>query len=80
MFLDGIVALIILVPIFTPLIANYGIDSIHFGVFICVTLTLGLLTPPIGLGLYIASSLGKVRLKSLVKALVSFLVVAFIVF
>lgn len=79
MFLDGIAALIILVPIFTPLIANYGIDPIHFGVIISVNLTLGLLTPPIGSGLYIASSLGEVRLESLVKSLVPFLVVAFIV-
>lgn len=79
MFLDGIAALIILVPIFTPLISNYGIDPIHFGVIISINLTLGLLTPPIGTGLYIASSLGEVRLESLVKALMPFLVVAFIV-
>lgn len=78
MFMDGIAALIILVPIFTPLIANYGIDPIHFGVIICINLTIGLLTPPIGAGLYIASSLGEVRLERLVRALTPFLIVSFI--
>lgn len=78
MFMDGIAALIILVPIFAPLIANYGIDPIHFGVIICINLTIGLLTPPIGAGIYIASSLGNVRLEHLVKALVPFLIVSFV--
>lgn len=73
MFMDGIAALIILVPIFIPIIANYGIDPIHFGVIICINLTIGLLTPPVGTGLYIASSLGKVKLESLTKSIWPFL-------
>lgn len=78
MFMDGIAALIILVPIFAPLIANYGIDPVHFGVIICINLTIGLLTPPIGAGIYIASSLGNVRLENLIRALVPFLIVSFV--
>ncbi|MBM7714298.1 tripartite ATP-independent transporter DctM subunit [Bacillus thermophilus] len=78
MFMDGIAALIILVPIFSPLIANYGIDPVHFGVIICINLTLGLLTPPVGAGLYIASSLGQVKLESLIKAIWPFLIASFI--
>lgn len=79
MFLDGIAAMIILVPIFAPLIANYGIHPVHFGVIISVNLTIGLLTPPIGSGLYIASSLANVKLENLVRALVPFLIIAIIV-
>lgn len=78
MFMDGIAALIILVPIFTPIIANYGIDPIHFGVIICINLTIGLLTPPVGAGLYLASSLGNVKLEALTKAILPFLVVSII--
>ncbi|MBM4761878.1 TRAP transporter large permease [Bacillus sp. B15-48] len=78
MFMDGIAALIILVPIFTPIIANYGIDPVHFGVIICINLTIGLLTPPVGTGLYIASSLGNVRLETLSKAILPFLAVSFV--
>ncbi|AZV44802.1 TRAP C4-dicarboxylate transport system permease DctM [Peribacillus asahii] len=74
MFMDGIAALIILVPIFTPIIATYGIDPIHFGVIICINLAIGVLTPPVGAGLYIASSLGKVKLEALIKAIWPFLI------
>lgn len=79
MFMDGIAALIILVPIFAPLLLNYGIDPIHFGVIICINLTIGILTPPVGSGLYIASSLSDVSLGSLIKALWPFLFVSFAV-
>jgi tripartite ATP-independent transporter DctM subunit len=78
MVLDGIAALIILVPIFTPLLAQFGIDPIHFGVIICINLTIGLLTPPVGAGLYIASSLGQVKLEVLTKAIWPFLIAAFL--
>ncbi len=58
MILDGIAALIILVPILLPIAqGTYGIDPVHFGIMTCLTLTLGLLTPPVGAGLYIASAL-----------------------
>ncbi len=78
MFMDGIAALIILVPIFTPIIATYGIDPVHFGVIICINLTIGLLTPPVGAGLYIASSLGNVKLELLIKAIWPFLIASLI--
>jgi tripartite ATP-independent transporter DctM subunit len=78
MVLDGIAALIILVPIFIPIISQFGIDPIHFGVIICINLTIGLLTPPVGAGLYIASSLGQVKLEALTKAIVPFLVASFL--
>ncbi len=78
MLLDGIAALIILVPIFIPIIANYGIDPIHFGVVICINLTIGLLTPPVGTGLYIASTLANIRMESLTRAMLPFLSAAVI--
>ena len=57
--LDGIAALIILVPVMMPLLATYQIDPVHFGVIICINLTIGLLTPPVGTGLFIVSSIAK---------------------
>lgn len=78
MVMDGIAALIILVPIFMPVIANFGIDPVHFGVIMCFNLTLGLLTPPVGNGLYIASSLGEVKMEHLVRSILPFLFVAII--
>ncbi|WP_066152143.1 TRAP transporter large permease [Halalkalibacter krulwichiae] len=77
--IDGIAALIILVPIFLPMINMYGIDPVHFGIIICINLTIGLLTPPVGAGLFIASSVGQVKIEALTKAIFPFLIVSFIV-
>ncbi len=77
--IDGIAALVILVPIFMPLIATYGIDPIHFGIIISINLTIGLLTPPVGAGLFIASSIGEVKFETLSKAVWPFLLAAIIV-
>lgn len=79
MFLDGIAALIILVPIFMPLLPAYDVDPVHFGIIICINLTLGILTPPAGSGLFIASSITGVTIGSLVRALWPFLLVSIIV-
>ena len=79
--LDGIAALIILVPVFMPLITAFHIDPIHFGVIICINLTIGLLTPPVGTGLFIVSSIAEVRFERLVRATLPFLVMGiFILF
>ncbi|RHW40093.1 TRAP transporter large permease [Lysinibacillus yapensis] len=79
MFMDGMAALIILIPIFMPLLPTYEIDPIHFGMIICINLTIGILTPPIGSGLYVASSLANVSLGSLIRALTPFLIISVIV-
>ncbi|WP_026690937.1 TRAP transporter large permease [Alteribacter aurantiacus] len=71
--LDGIAALVILLPVLMPLVLAFGIDPIHFGVIICINLTIGLLTPPVGTGLFIVSSIAEVRFESLVKSILPFL-------
>lgn len=77
--IDGIAALVILVPIFMPLIAAYNIDPIHFGIVICINLIIGLLTPPVGAGLFIASSISEIRIENLFKVIVPFLIAAILV-
>ena len=74
MVIDGIAALILIVPILLPVAQSvYGIDSIHFGVIVCINVVLGLLTPPMGAGLYLASSLGQVPVGRLFMALLPYL-------
>lgn len=86
MFLDGIAALIILTPILLPVAtANYGIDPIQFGAMMSLTLVLGLLTPPVGTGLYIAAALSDIpiiRLSRLVAPyiLASIAVILLVIF
>ncbi|MFJ6210035.1 TRAP transporter large permease [Lysinibacillus sp. NPDC092081] len=79
MLLDGIAALIILVPVMMPLVIAFNIDPVHFGVIICINLTLGLLTPPVGTGLFIVSSMADVKFETLVKNVFPFIVISFIV-
>lgn len=76
MFLDGIAALIILIPVLMPLVISFNIDPIHFGLIICINLTIGLLTPPVGTGLFIVSSIAEVKFERLVKATMPFLIMA----
>lgn len=72
--LDGIAALILLVPILLPVATQvYGIDPYHFGVLMCINLTLGLLTPPVGAALYVASSVTGASPVEILRPLAPFL-------
>ncbi|ABB14060.1 TRAP transporter large permease [Carboxydothermus hydrogenoformans] len=72
-------AIIILGPIFLPLIMQYNIDIIHFGVIMVVNLTIGLLTPPLGVNLFVANGLQKdLTLSQVVKASLPFMIFAII--
>lgn len=80
MVLDGIAALIILVPILLPVAQqSYGIDPVHFGIVTCMTLSLGLLTPPVGAGLYVASAISNVSLPRITKWIFPFILAACLV-
>jgi len=79
MLVEGIALIIILTPIFVPILPAYGIDPVHFGVLICMNVTIGILTPPVGSGLFLATSLGKVSIEAFVKEVWPFVVVAIIV-
>jgi len=61
-FIDVLPAAIILIPVLDPIAAKYGFDPIHFAVLMCITLTVGLITPPVGVVLYITTNLAGVTL------------------
>ncbi len=56
MFMDIISATLILTPIFLPLLAKFGIDSLHFGLLMTINLGIGYCTPPLGVSLYISGA------------------------
>ncbi|MDG2295135.1 MAG: TRAP transporter large permease [Paracoccaceae bacterium] len=68
LFIEQAAAMVMLVPIFAPLADKYGIDPVHFGLFTCLTLALGLITPPVGLCLFISSSIAGVPVQRVFKA------------
>jgi len=72
-FMETTASLIILTPVLLPLMMEIGIDPLHFGVIIVLNLVIGLTTPPVGVCLFIACSIGKTRLESLSRAIIPFL-------
>ncbi len=74
MLIDGIAAIILVTPILLPIaIESYGISPYQFGVVISLNLVLGLLTPPVGVGLYIASAMSETPTGRILRALWPFL-------
>jgi tripartite ATP-independent transporter DctM subunit len=71
--LEGVPAMIILVPVFFPIIAKFGIDPLHYGVLIVAALGLGLFLPPFGVGFFIACALGHTSVESAAKAYLPYL-------
>jgi tripartite ATP-independent transporter DctM subunit len=79
MVLEGTAAMIILVPILLPAAIQLGIDPIQFGIIVCINLTIGLITPPVGTVLFITSAASQVSIERLTIQLIPFLIVAILV-
>lgn len=75
MFLESISVMIVIVPLLMPLVKTFGIDPIHFGVMISLATLVGLVTPPVGPGLFIAMAAADVKMMPLFRAVLPFLVV-----
>ncbi|MEP3435723.1 MAG: TRAP transporter large permease subunit, partial [Hoeflea sp.] len=65
MFLEGLAAIIILMPVFLPFINELGIDPIHFGVVFVIAMCIGLMTPPVGVCLFVISRIGSIGIEKL---------------
>lgn len=74
-FLEGIAAIIIMVPILLPVAAHAGIDPLHFGAVVVMNLMIGLITPPLGLCLFVVCSVAEVDLTRLIKTTLPFVAV-----
>ncbi|MGB5626359.1 MAG: TRAP transporter large permease [Woeseiaceae bacterium] len=75
MFLDAGPAVLILGPVLGPLFVAMGVDPIHFAVVMCVNVTVGLATPPMGLVLFVAASVSKERVETIARQMLPFLAV-----
>ena len=79
MFLESISVLIVTVPLLMPVVTTLGIDPIHFGVVCTLATVIGLVTPPVGPGLYIAMVQADIRMGPLFKATLPFLAAVMLV-
>lgn len=79
MFLDAGPAILILGPILGPAMVSFGVDPLHFAILMCVNVTVGLVTPPMGLVLFVAAAISHEKVETIAKALLPFLAVEFAV-
>lgn len=75
MFMETFATIIILGPILAPIAATYGIHPVHFGIIMIVNLAIGMVTPPVGVNLFIACGVARVSMEQLMRPLVVFLMI-----
>lgn len=73
-FMESLATLILLLPILFPVAQQVGIDPIYFGVMVVISIGIGLVTPPVGLCLYVAADIAEVSIPKASKALIPYIV------
>ena len=74
-FMETLCAIMILAPIFLPIVTAVGVNPVHFGIIMVVNLAIGFITPPLGINLFVASRVGKAQLSEVIQGIVPFIVV-----
>lgn len=74
-FMETLCAIMILAPIFLPVIQTLGIDVTHFGIIMVVNLAIGFITPPLGVNLFVAARVGETSLDEVIKGIIPFLLI-----
>lgn len=72
--MDVTASIIILTPIFMPIIAQFGINPVHFGIIMTVNLAIGMSTPPLGVNLFVSCGIAKISIAENARAMVKFLI------
>lgn len=75
MFMEPVAAILILTPILLPIMKTIGIDPIHFGVIMTCNLAIGFCTPPVGINLFIASSIADTPVEKIINKVIPFFIV-----
>lgn len=78
-FMETLAAIIILTPILLPVAMAAGVDPVHFGIIMIANLAIGMVTPPVGVNLFVASRVGETPLEQVVRAALPFLAVMLLV-
>lgn len=79
LFLEGIAAMLVLVPILHPIAVGMGIDPVHFGIVVIFNLMIGLITPPLGLCLFVADGIAGVGVAKIVRQIMPLFLVEVVV-
>lgn len=73
-FMETSSAIILLTPVFLPLVQAMGISLVHFGVVFVVGLAIGMITPPVAINLFVASSITRLPITKISKAIIPYLI------
>ncbi len=71
-FLDPLSAILLLTPLLVPVVKAVGIDTVHFGIVVTVTLAIGLFHPPFGINIFVAQSVLGIKLESIYRGIIPF--------
>ncbi len=74
-FLDTVPAIIVMAPILLPAVRGYGVNPVHFGIIMTANLAIGLCTPPYGCNLFVSAAVAKIKMESMFKYIIPFLIV-----
>lgn len=72
MFFDAAPAVVVLAGILTPIAQSFGIDPVHFGVIFAVNMALGMVTPPVGVNLFVACRIANISMEQMMRDLIPF--------
>ena len=78
-FMETTASIVILTPVLLPLVTSLGISPLHFGVVMAVNLVIGMVTPPLGVSLYVSCAMGKVTLEEITKRVWPFVLSSIVV-
>jgi C4-dicarboxylate transporter DctM subunit len=76
-FMETLSTIVLLTPIFLPILKDVGIDPVHFGILFVILSEIGFLTPPLGVNLYVASAQSGLTIEEISKGVLPFILVMF---
>lgn len=79
MFLDSIACIVLITPIFLPIMRSLNINPLVVGIVMTINLAIGQVTPPVGLNLFVVSSIAKIKFDDIVKPILPFIVALIVV-
>lgn len=78
-FMEALAAIVIVTPVLLPLALKMGVDPIHFGIIMVMNLAIGFVTPPVGVNLFVASSISNVGIEKIARAAIPFVLVMLVI-
>ena len=78
MFIDALALQFLVLPMLIPVAANFGIDLVFFGVMTTLNMMIGILTPPMGMALFVVAQVGKMPVSVVTKGVLPFLIPIFL--